>query len=404
MAAIDTTNWVHHDNLRGLNNADLNTFATNNTNFYCLFESEPASLTSFSDGGDTVYGRRFDFAQVPFLISNVPTQGESFQHSYSSISHGKGVRPYQTMRWTNPQGQHVHCMPTVDSVQADYQNANLKLHIRFYYSSLTSNYAFPNFNDASPELDIWLFDKDDPANYIRLVDFPISTTGAGSNIVFSTTAPSGSVLRRSGVGTGEMEVHGLTHIAPWQSLQYHGDFEWDQNTSQGEYQPLYAFGQHSNTGSRRLVVAVRWHSQVAPFSFDYNVSRQTNPTTILSQVGPYGGPQSHQVSDIAFVGDDGVLVATGTHEAVTQTSESPVFAGAGSLGGIIRKSDVAVDSVIPHFIGSAGVFTGIISGTKAAQSASPVFSGDDELNLAGTLNNLELVESGGGVLPVVLEE
>ena len=401
MAAIDTTNWVFHDNLRELNNADLNTFATNNTNFYCLFETEGGALDGLQVD-DIGYGRRYDFAQVPFLISNVPTQGESFQHSYTSISHGKGVRPYQTMRWTNPQGQHVHCMPTVDSLAMYSLSENLYLNLRFYYSSLTSNYAFPNFNDASPELDIWIFDKDDPANYMKIIDFPVSTTGAGSNIVFSTTAPSGSVLRRSGVGTGEMEVHGIQHVVSESQMQFFGDWA-DPVGDTGYITPIAPGGPSGNAG-QRVIVAVRWHSQVAPFSFDYNVSRQTNPTTILAQQGPYSGPQSHQVSDIAFVGDDGTLVATGTHEAVTQTSESPVFAGAGSLGGIIRKSDVAVDSVIPHFIGSAGVFTGNIFGTRAAQSASPVFSGDDELNLAGTLNNLELVErSGGGVLPVVLE-
>ena len=312
-ATIDTSGWIHHDNLRSLDTSALNTFATNNINNYTLIESEPRTFVSsryvglgnsngtLQVGGDYRIDEltyRYDCAQIPFLRSTVPTFGETDLFSYNTLSHGRGVRPYQGMTWTGPQGQHIHCMPTIDSiqvkertvsrfseVQSRFIHGNPIFAFRFFYSSLTNNYAFPNFNAAAPEFDIWVFEANNVENRYNILDWPITTTGAGSNIVFSTTAPSGSVMRRSGIGTGEMEVHGVNHIP---------------SSSQIEGNPSLTSG--------RLIIAVRLHSQTAPYVRD-NVPRITNPAQILLQQGPYGSGENftEDVNDTLHLGGSVVV-------------------------------------------------------------------------------------------------
>ena len=342
MTWIDTSGWVLHDNLRELTTSALNTFATNNPNFYTLLETEESVYSTL--GGEH---RRADVAQCPFLIPNVPTFGETSPVTYHSLSHGKSVRPYQTMQWTGPQGQHIHCMPTIDSIKF-YQNVNAPIgfNMRFYYSSLTNNYAFPNFNDASIEMDVILWWGLAEGHGIRILNWPISTTGAGSNVVFSTTAPSGSVLRRSGVGTGEMEVHGVEHIASNSQIETFGDINTNFVDSGGF---LYNFAADAN-----WYMAVRFHSPTAPFQLDYNVSRVTNLDSILSQVGPYGGAETHEESPSGNLRLGGTVVVTHTEQTGT-AHEVNVVGGIGLSGQATQSFEEAGDEIMSSPSGNIGL-------------------------------------------------
>ena len=319
---IDTSGWLLHDNLRQLPGNELATFANNNINNYTLVESEPRTFVSsryvglgnsdgtLRTGGDYRIDEltyRYDCAQIPFLRSLVPTFGETSLFTYETLSHGRGVRPYQGLTWTGPQGQHIHMTPTIDSiqvkertvsrfseVQSRFIHGNPIFTFRFYYSSLTENYAFPNFNDAAPEFDIWVFESNNVENRWNIQDWPITTTGAGATIVFSTTAPSGSVMRRNSIGTGNMEVHGVNHIP---------------SSSQIEGNPSLTSG--------KLIIAVRMHSQTAPYVRVPNVPRITNPDMILLQQGPYGSGEnfSEPVNSTLHLGAT-VVVNHTEHEEV----------------------------------------------------------------------------------------
>ena len=204
---IDTSNWVFHDNLDDLTNAALTTYATNNTNFYTLLETENATFAGETQEGEQGTGNfnryrryRWDMAQVPFLRSNIPTHGESDFVTYNGYSHGKSVRPYQGLQWTGPAGQHIHMMPTIDNISLEWtrrasdseyilggtgRRMNIQFGMQFWYSSLTNNYAFPNFNDAAPEFDIYIWNADNLDNWIRVENYPITTTGAPATIVLA---------------------------------------------------------------------------------------------------------------------------------------------------------------------------------------------------------------------------
>ena len=337
---IDTSGWIIHDNLNNLETSALNTFAANNSNNYTLIETENntfAGSGSWTAGGATGNNNsgqwreyRWDCAQIPFIRNLVPTDGQQSLFSYDTLSHGKGARPYQHLTWTHSSGAHIHMTPVIDSVTLRYLNnpsrwgndyqprlsadnsefqenpaSTLKILWRFFYSSLTNNLAFPNFNDASPEFDIHIFRADDVTKRLSITDWPISTTGAGSNIVFSTTAPSGSVMRRTGVGTGEMQAHSIFHIPSNTQL----------TNSQSEWNGLW--GNPDLLRPDKLILAIRLHSQTAPYVRVPNVPRIVNLDQILLQQGPYGSGEnfSEPVNSTLHLGAT-VVVNHTEHEEV----------------------------------------------------------------------------------------
>ena len=215
MAIIDTTNWITNDNLRSMSNEGLTAFVNNISNAYTLLESEFRTFATFDndDNGYRWQEYRWDIHQVPFLVSNVPTFEEGSLVTYGTLSHGKSVRPYQHLTWTASGGQHMHMIPVIDSVTARYRKPlghqyltnpqtfnTMRFAFRFYYGSVSTNYSFPNFNDAAPEFDIWMWQASDDSKWCKIENWPITTTGAGSNIVLSTTAPGGNFMRRGTYG------------------------------------------------------------------------------------------------------------------------------------------------------------------------------------------------------------
>ena len=401
MTTIDTSGWIINDNLQSMSNQALNAFVANTPNAYSLFETEfRAFAGSGTTGRQTYVDARWDFHQVPFLRGTVPTFGETSFVTYTSLSHGKSVRPMQHLTWTGPQGQHMHMVPVIDSVQGRWQGLSsnvgtsddnrtlrsLRFNMRFYYGSLSTNYSFPNFNDAAPEFDIWLFNAANNQQYLKVLNFPISTTGAGSAIVLSTTAPSGNFMRRDNYGVVDVEVHGTAHIPSSSQMEAVGGFgRW-----------------HFSTGfdglPQKLIVAVRMHSQTAPYVRYPNVPRITNPEMILSQAGIYAPAEDHVVEEVEedlrlggnvvvrlvnyvpvnhsvsvtdrvrLSGD--ALVSFEDNEVIEQRVDDDIRLRAGSVSVDHDRSGIQNYSVTP--IDSMGFVSSLVGDLARAYAVSPV--------------------------------
>ena len=379
MAVIDTTNWVHHDNVRGLGIEALGQFYNNTPSAYTLVESEPSSsFVSQTDnglspghGGRIVYRtQRWDYSYVPFLRSLVPTSGQTFLFSYETLSHGKGVRPWQNLSWSGPNGQHIHMFPVVDSLQLTFAQpatqsnptasesaTNFHLNMRFYYTSLTTNYAFPNFNDAEPMLDIAFYHKDDDSKWIAITDFPIATTGAGSNIVFSTTAPSGSVLYREAVGTGNMATHGVAHIPDNNRITWSSNYSTKSSAIDDIFDsPKHFTGSTSGFWARAVPMTFRVHSQVAPFTRNPNVPRIPNPTQRI-QEGLYGSPDDHDVSHDYSNNDSIFSQRLSIESSDSHMYESPTYLGRGLISNPMTVVNPVADDNAPSRFQGSGLYS-----------------------------------------------
>ena len=409
MTAIDTSNWIHNDNLSSISNSALDTFANNQIHSYTLLESSPGAYTT-QGVAENHFGLRYDLAQVPSLRSNVPTFGQTSFVTRTSLAHGKSVRPYQHLTWTASTGQHIHCIPTLDNIQIELgqqltgenrwfvgdgaRPPIVKLNFWFWYGSVTNNYAFPNFNAASPEFDIWIFNQANRNDYIKILNFPVSTTGAGSNIVFSTTAPSGNMLRRETYGVLEQQVHSITHIPSASQYEVVGDVNnvfGFRNIVDG----------HQNL-INKYVVAVRMHSQTAPYVRSHNVSRQTNPVNILSQAGVYAAPEDHTHTGDSY-SSTGRYSYRIEHEEMQEDNrviDSPIYAGVGNYSASYQSTNPAAREIRSEYK-SVGLYTADLL-REAGSLATPAYS--DEIHYGYTIaHGSQSIEIGGddAFIPVV---
>lgn len=376
MTAVDTSSWIINDNLRTLPTNALQTFVNNTTNAYTLVETENDTFVNqetYSLDGGTYHGAvreyRWDCAQIPFLRNPVPSQSGAL-FAYSTLAHGKSVRPYQTMRWTASGGQHINCTPALDSLSLIYvdeyqsgdyalhtttsggtrRTSTLKLNMSFFYTSITQNFSFPNFNDAQVGLDFVIFRQDNPSMNTELRDFTMATTGHASNVVFGQGSVSGSVIRRGVIGTGEMRVSGIVHIPALS--------EFD---STNNLRGVFGNWQGNNQGTRpeKLIIASRINSITVPYVVDYSVPRITNTPHILNQVGAYGSGEEHSQAVTGTLRVSGAPVVS--HSAPTPESHSVNVSDRIRLTGNATRTHESSTTHMPDITDDLRISTGSIS-------------------------------------------
>ena len=262
MATIQTENWLDNDHLHGEHTGELQNYVTNVLDAWTL--TNTLSRNAQGSGSDThgYYGWR----------GGIPISNGS---GWFGVAEGHSVRPPQHITWTANSGQHVHLAPVVRGVRLYHDSEALTpsptgvvgLEMYHWASSISPNFAFPNFNDASYEVDVYIYPKNDDGRFCRITNFPINTTGFGSTIVFNTTGGTNSQLRRGSIGTGYTWDIGITHNASPSQVSFVG----------------WSLGQMFNY-SGELVIAYRIHSAVTPYVISNNVPFNQN----LLNAGIYG--------------------------------------------------------------------------------------------------------------------
>lgn len=295
MAVIDTTNWVYNRTLDDINTTALQAYAGNVNNAYTLVESSSEEFVSNdfdssnqgSGNFNPHYANRYRFDWKPLLRTPTETSSGAL-FSYDSSSKGKSVRPPQHLTWESAGGHHIHMIPVIRQLNVRYVKSPLQnslwwaepqLVMDFYYASTTTEFAFPNFNDAGFEIDCSIFRADDDTKWIEIENFPIGTTGAPSTVVINTSDPQDNVLRRDTFGVARIKGYGTTHIPGSNEISgSNSDFH-------GERRDVFGGGFNVAFPANRpnkLVIAYRIHSQAAPYT-RINVPRISNP---INQLNP----------------------------------------------------------------------------------------------------------------------
>ena len=385
MTAIDTSNWVDAE-VHALSTPALTAFVNNDTNAY--------TLARFDEQGSGLQYRQFKGGlQVGAGLVRIPG---STTFSTTILEHGRYVRPPQALTWTGSQGQHIHytldlqAIRFYNNLQTGLYSGVIGLRLATWASSITSNYAFPNPNAASPEIDIYIIDPDDPDRYIYIENFPVNTFGFPSTLVFSTqSSPANSFIYRGAIGTTEDYYTNVVHNVAASQYTLHGSDD------------IVSF---INGVSLQSIVAWRWHSQTAPWSFNFNVPRKTNPDDVLNQQGIYQGPQSHdyEIDNDSFL-DTGVFGIAAAHNAAPDGSSYNSYLGTNATVGIgqfevdVSHSSPSDDIVRPGFVGD-GVFD--IDAYIKSYNQEPEFSETGALDLhltyrGGTVNVVDNVGGSG---------
>lgn len=246
MTAIDTSTWLSNDHFWSDEYDQLfPTYSNNGTGDWTLSESRLRN--SQGAGTSTYHGWR---AGIP-----VGRLNDWFQYA-----EGFSVRPPQHITWQGPQNQHIHLNPVIRGLRVYTTTSGgnrvptgvVGLEMNHYAMSSTTNYAFPNFNSAQYEIDLYAYNSNDTDKYIRITNFPITTTGYGSTIVFSTSDNLVSWIFRGGTGTTRVKRATVTHNTNWELVG------WDVNEVA------------NYTG--RLIFAYRIHSAVTPYTISNNVT------------------------------------------------------------------------------------------------------------------------------------
>ena len=268
MATINTTNWLRNNELFSQNNADLTSFATNITNGWTLARS-----------ASPIESPNFKYFRTGMPIANI-----SSWHLYGN---GESVRPPQHITWTGVQGQHIHMTPVINGIRVYRDESGesptgvLGINMTHWAQSTTSNYAFPNFNDAEYELDLYIYFPSNDANYIRILNYPINTLGFGSTIVLSGITY--NVLRRNGIGNGRIQQQQITHNVAQNLQSYQG------GTSEGNPFNVNTLYEHNSD----IVIAYRIHSAATPYQISHNVP--FNQELVNSGIYTYNEPEAHSI-------------------------------------------------------------------------------------------------------------
>lgn len=258
---IDTTNWMDNNALFAGSTQAINAYVNNVTNGYTLSES------SAQQGVSSHQEWRCGIKTI--------------NHPGVTIGIGKSVRPQQGFIRQLSGGGHVHFRPNVESIRlyGNYVEEGgdvttvptgvIGIGIEMYrLSSVAATTNFENGNDAEVELDIFIFDASNPNNYAKLENYPISTTGLGTN-----WDPHGisQILWRGALGNSRFDRTFLFHNTQSNA------WSWANNWSVGN---LF-------NDSGKIVVGYRIHDVVSPYVLSDSVVHQASGTDVLSQQGIY---------------------------------------------------------------------------------------------------------------------
>ena len=259
---IDTTNWVTDSTFWQQGTQAINSYVNNITNAYTMNETTNGSV-SFANRVFTGGHRVVDH----------PNQTSGF---------GKSVRPPQRFSIALTGGGHAHIIPDLTQVIVYGNSVNeggetshvptgvIGFGIETYrFAGTQQRDNTPTGNDAEMEIDVWIFDASNPTAYMKLENYPISTTGLGAN--YNPQYGTASVMWRGALGVSAWDRTYLTHNTQSNAWTYVGG---------------WTLG-HLFNETGRLVIAYRIHEVVAPYEITNNVVRQNSGTDVLSQQGIY---------------------------------------------------------------------------------------------------------------------
>lgn len=258
---IDTTNWLNNKTLFTNSTQGLNNYVNNITNGYTLSESNQQQAA----------GSHHEWNMGIKTIN----------HSGVTSGNGRNVRPQQRFTRGLTGGGHVHFIPNVESIRlygnsvyeggefTDVPTGVIGIGIETYrLSSANDTTNFPNGNDAEMEIDVWIFDKSNPTAYAKLENYPVNTTGLGTNWSPHNIS---QVLWRGALGNSKFDRTFLFHNTQSNAWSWFGGL---------------TLGNLFND-SGRIVVAYRIHDVVSPYSITNEVPHINSGEDVLAQQGIY---------------------------------------------------------------------------------------------------------------------
>ena len=297
MTAIDTTTWVDNDNIHSNTTSALNAYVNNGVTEYTLVET---TIRQFSSGS------RSRSCGIPVVNNNLHTTGGA----------GKSVRPPQRFTIPITGGGHAHFIPNLYRVNlygAVQEGGSgiptptgvIGLSIEtLRLSSVASTTSFPTGNDAEMEIDIWIFDKEDPTKFAFLTNYPINTTGLGGN--WNPNSPA-SVLWRGALGVSAFDRAAVTH-----------------NTQSGAWEFSNWSLQEMWNDTGRWIVNYRIHDVVSP----YYITNEVSLAQPFNNAGIYASVPG---IDLAMGGGNTLLLAGGGQLGVSEAQETASVAGGGTV-------------------------------------------------------------------------
>ena len=383
---IDTSNWIRTDALYQLPTSQLQAFVDNGVNSYTLVESSSGSLSGTTTTGTDAEGRDYTQTKTTWFTGNMPFSGSAHLDTslFSNSAYTGGnrvVRPCQHVTWTAAGGQHIHCHYDIRELDlftrlfhdgSPGEVTTLRFRLACWYSSVSTNYSFPNFNDASVEMDIWLINKANPAQWFYIPNFPISTTGAPSTIVFASGSPAntttGNVLYRGSIGTSQRRGYSLFHVPS------HTQISNESGVHESAWAGLSSIPITSNGLPlvQRWILGYRLHSPTTPYVVAHNVSRQTNPANVTSQAGSYGSSEDHDVMGNAVAGG----ISTGSLTAESPPMGMDTSISGNAVAGGVATGSLAIPNVSPRELAGNAVAGGVASGSLAQSYSGIQFGGN----------------------------
>lgn len=259
---IDTSLWINQSGFWQQSTQVINAYATNVTNGYTM--------------GETINGQQYGSNKL------FSTGHSLINHPNQSIGYGKSVRPPQRFSIDLTGGGHAHFVPDISQISVYGNSVNeggesstvptgvIGIGIETYRLAGTQQITdAPTGNDAEMEIDIWIFDASNPTAYMKLENYPISTTGLGSN--YNPQYGTASIVWRGALGVTAWDRAYLTHNTQSNAWTYVGG---------------WTLG-HLFNETGKIVVAYRIHDVVAPYSITNNVPRAGNGADVLAQQGIY---------------------------------------------------------------------------------------------------------------------
>lgn len=414
MPAINTSNWVVNDDLDTMTTTDVQSWAQNIPTAYTLNSNEGSAGNFTSSFGYNAW----NFGIPPFAGTAVSTQSGTAT-SDEAIGIGRSVRPPQRFLWLNPAesgavvGQHMNYYPVIRGVRI-YTNSFgvptgvIGVLVTTFAVSAWSNFAFPNFNDASPELDLLVYFQNDTDQYLEIRNFPVNTFGFGNTIVIPQGDSNRVIYYRTTLdnqGTGVARVRFADSVHNVSSSQYsiHGDV-----STIGAFQSEIV-----NNAGNNLIIAYRWHSQVAPFTNQAPVARVQEILNVGSQYQPaesyeFYAPMS---STNTNAGSPNGMSQVG--DGIFTTMLADAHAIQHGITGEQLTADGIFNATVTPFTPSAGEFgisevgDGIFNaGFSNSGATEDVEFDSDGLFLYAIQRDQESQSIGGdrrGVIPVLLE-
>lgn len=302
MPTLDTSDFLSNNGLWTHTTQALQEYAANNVNAYTVKQTDNGSNINSS--------LRFWSCGTPH-VQNINVIADS---------HGESQRPSQYFSFADDV-QHTHFIIDVEQIRVYRTAINegdgvtsfvptgvIGLHIETYKIAADINNTFQDPNNASPDIDLYIYDASDTSKWVEIHNFPLNTLGVAAGSQGYNTVL-WSWISRGGLGTAHYAISQLTHnIGASQQT-------WNNWT----IQELAA-----ETG--KLGVAYRIHSVVAPFTLSHNVPALNAASAIGEEVDePEPDPIALTASGtIRFTGVSNNPVTEPEIEQVMLTAEDDI--------------------------------------------------------------------------------